>query len=832
MNDISYVKSIKLRYIIGLSAIALLATASFITMNRVVSEQRNFSTLINLAGHQSGLASRLAYFSSIMATTDDEAEFNIARAQVGRSINKMESSHKILHSGDSDMGIPVVSNEHLRTIYKDPMMGLDLALERFLEQARVVYNTDFNSFNKGLMSYVYLTTYGPHALEPLLDAAVDEYDRIARTAISKIERLEMVIWLATILALLLEMLFIFNPVENRIKKTISSLNEAIEKLTRTQTRLLEAQKLASLGDWQLTADKSHMNWSDQVYEICGVSKKIFRVSLETSMQLIHPDDRGTVKASLLNVVRHDIPLDIEYRIIRPDGLERQIHQRTLAIRDRYGNVEALSGTVQDITERKISEDKIRKLALFDPLTGLANRRLLRDRLKQEMAAACRNHEYGAVLLLDMDNFKTLNDTKGHIIGDALLVEVGERIRSSVRDTDTIARLGGDEFVVILETIGRNEKDAKKTALYLAGEIKDALSKVYVFGNDNYHTHYTSASIGIVIFDGTEGSEDELIKRADVAMFEAKENGRNQIRVYSRERQTFIDSRTSMAHNLQNALDNNEFSLYYQPQVTSAGKICGAEALLRWFPPGEKPVSPGLFVPVAEDTGLILPIGEWVLETACRDIRKLCRYDLPARFAVAVNISARQFSDRRFLKKIKTIIDRNGVDYHRLKFELTESYLLQDIERVQVILRALQKMGLNIELDDFGTGYSSLTSLKNLPLNTLKLDGTLVRGIGGDSRDDAIVRAAIKVGKALSLDIIAEGVETKQQSDFLIGQGCDMLQGYLFARPMPFEKFETVLCRSLEAQGKADDISDMPAHVSNSEFTLVETAYSSVAVRLN
>lgn len=901
------VRSLRLRYIAGLSVIALLVTASYFTMQRVISDQRNFSSLVNLAGHQAGLVSRIAYFSKLMATTEDEDEFNVAQAQVGRTIHKMSSAHFQLRNGDIQQGIPKITNEKLLSIYEDPMFGLDLAISRFLDYAQIVYETDRIALHSNSPASIFLSTYGPHVLEPLLDAAVEEYQSISRTAILRIEQLEKGIWIATLLALIFEVIFIFKPLEGHIRKALHALENSISNLSGTRERLLAAQKLASVGDWQFDLETKELIWSEQIFQICGVSPKTFPVSMETSQQLIHPDDVKIVRSALFKTVRHKQPVNLEYRILRPDGDERLVYQQVAPVTDMRSPIKKLVGTIQDITERKElstllekqsenipgfifqfrlnpdsscsfpyasrgseelwgirpeiicqnpqilfdmihsddlsrvrnkaivssrklkswrdqfricipgegtiwveghgtperlangstlwygyiwnitdrkhSEDRILELALYDPLTGLANRRLLQDSLKKAILSARRDQIYNAILMLDMDNFKTLNDTQGHNTGDALLVEVGRRLRKCVRDSDTIARLGGDEFVVVLEGPGILQKEAEKHSLAVAEKIRDSLAQPYILGE---HMHHASASIGVALFRGNELCESELLKRVDVAMYEAKELGRNQVCLFRNERLAQINSHSAISSKLQYALDNNELSLHYQPQINAEGLPCGAEGLLRWMPPGNAPISPGTFIPIAEETGLIIPIGEWVLETACKNITELSRYPLPPDFALAVNISARQFTDKDFLSKVQAIIARNNIDTRRLKLELTESCLVQDMERGRQILTTLREMGLHIELDDFGTGYSSLNSLKRLPLDTLKLDGSLVREIEGDSRDEAILRAAIAMGKALSLTIIAEGVETLQQNDFLINEGCDVLQGYYHARPMPFE----------------------------------------------
>ncbi len=905
------VANLRLRYIAGLSIIAILITSSFFMMQKVISDQRNYANIISMAGHQAGLVNRIAYFSSLMAISHDATEFDMAKAQVGRTSNKLRTTHQILRYGSEKLNLPKVNNKILQTIYEDPMVGLELALHRFLDRVESVQNNSLAELSINSPDYVFLTTYGPHALEPMLDAAVDEYKKIARKAIERIEKLEWFVLLATICTLLFELFFLFRPIEEQIKQTLNTLEQSIYNLTSTGKRLVEAQKMASVGDWQLEVETGKLTWSDQVYEICGVSPKEFTVSRRSSNELIHPDDRGAVKSVLLRSLKNNETISMEYRFIQPDGMQRLVYQKTVPVKNSAGKVALLQGTIQDITERKelsvllqkqaenipgfifqfhlsvegigrfsyaskgvmdiyglspedtmrnsdriaklihpddtgrvrksimvsskklstwrdqfrvnhpekgeiwveghatpdrlgngetqwygylwditerkAQENQIRHLALYDPLTGLANRRLLKDRMRHATIIAQRQYNLGAILMLDLDNFKVLNDTQGHDLGDELLVEVGRRLQLCVRETDTIARIGGDEFVVLLEWIGTTESEAHKVSVAIAEKIRNSIGKPYLLGSKK-HVHHASASIGVAIFRDKELPDGELLKQADVAMFEAKELGRNRVCIYNKKRQDLISSKTAIAAKLRRALVNNELSLYYQPQVNNVGKVCGAEALLRWHPPGEDPISPGIFIPIAEETGLIMKIGEWVLNAACQHILELSVNQLPDDFAIAVNISARQFSDDDFLTKLRATINHHKIDTKRLKLELTESCFVQDMSRAQHILETLRSMGLHTELDDFGTGYSSLTSLKNLPLNTLKIDQSLIQGIGVDKRDEAIVKAAIAMAKALKLNVIAEGVETWPQNDFLISEGCEIVQGFLHSRPLTFEHF--------------------------------------------
>ncbi len=640
----------------------------------------------------------------------------------------------------------------------------------------------------GSYDFIYLTTYGPHVLEPMFDAAVEEYERIGRAAIVRIEELERVIWMASLLTLLLELTLIFRPLERRIRDTIGSMEETVRELEVTRERLLAAQRLAAVGDWEWEPVGGHLTWSDEVFRICGVASRGFVPTPANALALVHPEDRQAVRDALAGVRAGGAAESFEHRIVRGDGAQRLVLQQAMA---RGGGDARVMGTIQDITERRLAEERIRELALYDPLTGLANRRLLKDRLEHAVAAARRHDGWGAVLMLDLDNFKVLNDTQGHDAGDALLIEVGKRLMGTVRATDTIARLGGDEFVAIFEDLGPSEAEARAHIRDVGEKIRAVLNRPRSIPGAR-HEYHVSVSIGITLFSGGVDGVEDLLKKADVAMFEAKESGRNCVRFFTEERQASINSRTSMADALRRALENHELALYYQPQVSAAGRVVGAEALVRWFPPRGLPISPAEFIPLAEETSLILPLGEWVFETACSNLQELAGDALPERFTLSVNISPRQFSDSELQHKLNHAIARHGVDVSRLRLELTETSLFQDLERAEAVLHELRRGGLRIELDDFGTGYSSLTSLRTLPLDTLKLDCSLVRDLGVDSTSGAIVRAAIAMAKALDLSVVAEGVETPEQKAFLIREGCDVLQGFLFARPMPLEELAVTL----------------------------------------
>lgn len=444
------------------------------------------------------------------------------------------------------------------------------------------------------------------------------------------------------------------------------------------------------------------------------------------------------------------------------------------------------GAFVDITQRKKAEDQIKSLAFYDPLTALPNRRLLRDRLEIAMAGSLRGQHKGALLFVDLDDFKTLNDTLGHDKGDCLLFQVANRLSACVRDGDTVARLGGDEFVVMLEDLSDNLTEAAMQAEIVSEKILGVLNQTYQL---NSHEYYSSASIGVTLFGEQRENIDEPLKRADLAMYQAKAGGRNTVRFFDPRMQTEVSDRVVLAAGLRRALMQNEFVLHYQAQVTDDSQIVGAEALLRWQHPQRGLVAPIEFIQLSEETGIIFSIGQWVLETACAQLAIWATRVEMKNITVAVNVSARQFQQINFVDQVFAVIARTGANPQRLKLELTESLLVNNIEDVIEKMNRLKKIGVGLSLDDFGTGYSSLSYLKRLPLDQLKIDKSFVKDILMDSHDAAIAKMVIALADSMALTVVAEGVEVEKQRAFLIDQGCKVFQGYLFSRPLSLDKFE-------------------------------------------
>ncbi len=446
-------------------------------------------------------------------------------------------------------------------------------------------------------------------------------------------------------------------------------------------------------------------------------------------------------------------------------------------------------TFVDISSRKAAEARIETLAFYDPLTNLPNRRLLVDRLEQTLASCKRNMHEGALLFIDLDNFKTVNDTLGHDMGDILLQQVAGRLTPCLRMGDTVARLGGDEFVVILKDLSPEPSQAAAEAELVGKKILAALSQPYRLDTQEC---ISTCSIGVTLLNHPASTIDELMKQADIAMYQAKKTGRNCLRFFDPEMQNTVVNRAAIELNLRKALMHDQFKLFYQIQVDSDAKVIGAEALIRWIDPVHGVVSPATFMPLAEETGIIVPIGYWVLEAACAQIQNWQTNDLSRELVLAVNISAKQFRHEGFTEKIKQLIDSYAIHPKLLKLELTESLMLEDIDNTIATMIGLKEIGVQFSLDDFGTGYSSLQYLKRLPLDQLKIDQSFVNDIASDENDRAIVRTVIAMARSLNVDVIAEGVETKEQQAFLLQNGCRQYQGYLFGKPVPIEQFNEQL----------------------------------------
>ncbi len=460
-----------------------------------------------------------------------------------------------------------------------------------------------------------------------------------------------------------------------------------------------------------------------------------------------------------------------------------------AVRGDDGRISHFVAAFLDISERKAAEAEIEQLAFYDPLTGLPNRRLLLDQLRHAVAACRRSHRQGALLFLDLDNFKSINDTLGHDKGDLLLAEVARRLAGSVRESDIVARLGGDEFVVMLDQLDADLAVAAREVEAVSRKLLAVLRQPYELEGVS---HYSSASIGVALFGEDSATVEDLLKRADLALHQAKSDGRDAVRFFDPDMQAAVSARVALERDLRQGLASGEFLLHYQPQIDGVGRMTGAEVLVRWLHPQRGMVSPASFIPLAEETGLILPLGHWVLQQACTQLARWAASPQTAALTLAVNVSARELRQEDFVARVLAVLQATGAPAQRLKLELTESLVLDNVEDSIAKMKQLQAQGVGFSLDDFGTGFSSLNYLKRLPLDQLKIDQSFVHDALGSPNDAAIVQTIVALGRSLRLNVIAEGVETWEQREFLAREGCHHVQGYLFGRPGPVEDLAPLL----------------------------------------
>jgi PAS domain S-box/diguanylate cyclase (GGDEF) domain len=562
---------------------------------------------------------------------------------------------------------------------------------------------------------------------------------------------------------------------------ITEQERAFQALARSEARLAEAQRIARLGHWEWNVATGELWWSDEVYNIFEREKGRFIPGYESFMACLHPDDRARIESAVHKSIDDGSDYRLDHRIVLPGGAVRYVHEQASCVLGAGGTVERMVGTVQDITDRKETEARLAHLAHHDSLTSLPNRMLLRDRISQAISYGRRHNRLVAVLFLDLDRFKRINDSLGHDVGDRLLQVIAERLRKSVRDGDTVARLGGDEFAIALTDVA-DVDDVAKVAHKLLTAINQSIHL-------NGREYYATASIGISLFPHDGGDVETLLKNADTAMYEAKEAGRNDYRFFREEMDFNIRAHLELEQSLRGALERGEFEVHYQPQIRlQDGAVTGVEALLRWNRPDGKFVGPDIFIPVLEETGLIVEVGAWVMHRACVDVVRWNRH-LGRELLVAVNLSRRQFDDKHLAETVAEVLRESGLPPALLELEVTESIVMSNAARAGHVMETLRGTGVHLAMDDFGTGYSSLVYLKRFPLDRLKIDKEFVRDIGIDANDDAIVRTIIALAENLGLEVVAEGVETEVQRDFLQRHGCQLAQGYLYSRPLPVADLE-------------------------------------------
>jgi len=601
--------------------------------------------------------------------------------------------------------------------------------------------------------------------------------------------------------------FITKPINwtllgHRVQYVLRASN-AIVEVKRSEKRLKNAQRIAQIGDWEFETAEDRLYLSEQIFHILGLEPTRGPVPFESFLKSVHREDLSKVRGAMHHAIAQRHSFEIEHRIVLPGGGVRVLHQQgEVSSANESDKIDKIVGTTQDITDRKKSEEQIRQLAYFDPLTYLPNRVFFTEQMRLALEAAAQWGRRVAVIFLDLDNFKVINDTLGHAVGDALLEAIGKRLTNSVRGGDSssrlergllasgastsIARIGGDEFTLLLPDV--KEIDEICT---VAERILATISKPLVLSGNEV---FVSASIGIALYPGDGQDVNELLMNADAAMYHAKEEGRNNFQFYDRSMSNRARERLSLETGLRKAVERDEFRLHYQPKVEIAtGRVVGMEALLRWVHPERGMVSPAEFIPVAEKMGLIVAIGEWVIDSACRQAaawRTMGLQTLP----IAVNISSLHFNRGELVETIKRCLVAHRCPADLLELEVTESLLMQDLESVLATLQELKDLGIRLALDDFGTGYSSFSYLKRLPLHTLKIDRSFIRSVVQQRDDASITVALIAMAHSMNLTVVAEGVEDPLQLAFLAKHGCDQYQGFYFSPPLDAE----VLGRLLEA----------------------------------
>ncbi|MFT6387000.1 MAG: diguanylate cyclase (GGDEF)-like protein/PAS domain S-box-containing protein [Cellvibrionaceae bacterium] len=584
-------------------------------------------------------------------------------------------------------------------------------------------------------------------------------------------------------------------------------NGAFDYLVKSEAVFLDLPRILnrSLREWALKHERIMlMNEAKAIYDlsidmICIADLNGYFLRLNPAFQrtlgytaeelygkpfieFVHPDDCAKTLTEFSLLAKGGKATNFGNRYHTKSGEYRWLEWNALLA--PQGDV--IYAVARDVSERKRTEKQIQHLAFYDQLTDLPNRQLLQDRLKQALVLTGRNSKHSGLLFIDVDNFKNLNDTLGHDMGDMLLQQVAQRLTFCTREGDTVARLGGDEFVVLLLNLSEQALDAAAQARVIGEKMLAAIDQPYQLEQNTFRC---TASIGAAVFGSPQPTVELPMKQADIAMYQAKNAGRNTLRLFDHQMQEKISERVSLEIELQRALELQQFQLYYQPQVDSLNRTVGAEALIRWRHPVRGLVPPIQLITLAEETGLILPIGLWVLETACTQIKAwqvgACSRDL----VLSINVSAKQFHLTDFVAQVQAALQRHAINPKLLKLELTESVLQDNTEETIGIMRSLNKIGVAFSLDDFGTGYSSLQYLKRLPLDELKIDQSFVRDIDTDSNDKTIVSTIIAMSKLLGLGVIAEGVETLEQRQFLLDNGCTRFQGYLFGKPLPIEQFD-------------------------------------------
>lgn len=584
---------------------------------------------------------------------------------------------------------------------------------------------------------------------------------------------------------------------------VTSLKQAERSFQKSEERLRLVLRGANDAAWDWDLLSQDLYYSPRWWQMVGHAPNAMPSSIAVWKRFVHPRDLSQAIKVLDRALKSSAnSYEVEFRLRHADGHYVPVLSRAFILRDQSGKPIRVSGTNTDLTERKLAESQINKLAYYDPLTDLPNRRSMTERLRKSLKTSARSRQHGALLFIDLDNFKILNDTRGHDAGDVLLQQAAQRLRRCVRDSESVGRMGGDEFVLVLENLGYGVDEAGMKTKGIAQKIRDALAFPYTIDGSEYRC---TPSIGITLFKGANTSFKNVMKQADLAMYQAKAAGRNTVRFFDATMQRAADERHALESDLRSALSAGQMDVHYQPQIDSTGAMVGAEVLLRWDHPVRGSVPPGIFIPIAEASGLIIDLGNWVLTSACRQLSIWAADSMASRLTLSVNVSIRQFKEPDFVDQVLSILAATGANPARLKLEVTETLLAENIEDVMIKMGRLRETGIAFALDDFGTGYSSLAYLQRLPLDEIKIDRSFVQDVTQNENAATIVRIIISLCQTLGFSVIAEGVETEAQRRFLAEHGCHKYQGFIFGKPVPGnvflalmtqKRFSTLLCTAV------------------------------------
>ena len=674
---------------------------------------------------------------------------------------------------------------------------------------RTALETFIQESNKSLANKGGLNLLGPtisivsdgemNHLHAIMIERLREFDSSLQKTSQQQQKYANYIGLASEIVMLVSLLlgvFIFLKTHKGLRQEVS-LRQRAEEYWKSALTELKYQKFAldKHAHVVVTDTQGRITYANAKFcEISGYAQDALLGQKHSMMKSgVHPD--GFFEEMYLTVAKGEA-WHGEICSRTKDGRLYWMDTTIVPFMNNHGKPESYISICTDITQRKAVDEKNHLLAFYDPLTTLPNRRFFMDKLSKAVTASKRFGRKSALLFLDLDYFKTLNDTQGHQIGDMLLQQVASRLKGVVRESDTVARIGGDEFVVLLEALDEEIVVAAGQTEVVGEKVLNILNQPYLLNGSEY---ISTLSIGVAMLDSHIQTQEDLLQQADIAMYQAKKAGRNMIRFFDPVMQDTINSRVTLEKDLRKALNEKQFQLHYQVQVDSSGMPVGAEALIRWKHPERGMISPFHFIPLAEETGLIVPIGAWVLDTACAQLAMWQKNAATRHIALAVNVSAKQFNQINFVAEVREAIVRHRVNPSMLKIELTESMLVDNINDIITKMNELNAMKIRFSLDDFGTGYSSLQYLKKLPLSQLKIDQSFISDVTSDGSDRTIILTIIAMARALNLEIIAEGVETDAQLAFLRNYGCDHYQGYYFSKPLPIHEFEMMLATSIEPE---------------------------------